>query len=63
MNRPFSKICDKYPPTLLIPSPPSIRQICLRDISSVVKPKDESQNGFKKTKHAKFYEKQTFLIT
>ena len=31
--------------------------------SSVIKQKGESQNGcFKKTKHAKFPEKRTFLI-
>ena len=32
-------------------------------VSSVMSQNGESQNGsFKKTKHAKFYEKQTFLI-
>ena len=34
----------------------------LIDIRSVIRQKGESQNGcFKKTKHAKFSEKQTFL--
>ena len=33
-----------------------------KDYSSIIRPKDEYQNMcFKKTKHLKFYEKQTFL--
>ena len=45
-------------------NPASFYCVKLRKISSVTRQKGESQNGcFKKTKHAKFSEKQTFLTS
>ena len=49
-----TKLCKK--PQILI-------EILCNWITSVIRQKGESQNGyFKKTKHAKFCEKRTFLM-
>ena len=57
LNKPkHTKIAEIYRSIIFIPS------ISLASMSSVIRQKGESQNRcFKKTKHAKFSEKRTFL--